>query len=80
MFETRAQQIGLTGGRNPKAMAARTKKSLVSIRTRIEGLAAPYAEIDNGVELELQDLLNRFDDFEQKINETTEWLLDEAAY
>lgn len=80
MFESRAQNLGLVGGRSPKAMAARTKRSLVSIRARIEKLALPYAEIDEGVEIQLQDLLVEFDEFENKITETAEWLLEEAPY
>ena len=80
MFETRAQRLGLVGARSPKAMAARTKRSIAKIRERIEALAAPYAEIDEGVEYDLQELLDRFDEFAERIDETVEWLQEEAPY
>ena len=80
MFETRAQKLGLVGSRSPKAMASRTNRSLASIRSRLEKLAAPYEEIDGGIELELWELLGQFDQFAQRVRETTEWLNEEAPY
>ncbi len=80
MFESRAQKLGLVGARSPKQMAARSKRSIASIRSRIEALSAPYEDIDEGVRIELDELMAAFDQFEQKLNETVQWLLDEAPY
>ncbi|MCR9260738.1 MAG: hypothetical protein NXH95_13505 [Pseudomonadaceae bacterium] len=80
MFESRAQKLGLIGGRSPKSMAARTKKQLNNIRGKLTTLAAPYADIDNNIDLELNALLGEFDEFAAAIDDTVEWLLEEAPY
>jgi len=80
MFESRAKKLGLVGNRSPKSMAARTKKSINKIKERIEVLAAPYAEIYNPLELDLQSLLDHFDEFAASIDEAIEFLEEEAPY
>lgn len=80
MFESRAQKLGLTGSRSPKSMAARTKRSLNKHRAALEKLAAPYEEINSGVQLELDELMAKFDEFAQCLDETVEWLGEEAPY
>lgn len=80
MFESRAQKLGLVGARSPKAMASRTKRSLRSIRARIETLAAPYEEIDSNVELIHEELLAKFDEFEKSLDEVADWMNEEAPY
>jgi hypothetical protein len=70
MFETRAQAIGIS----PKTLAARTRRTLTSVRKQIEALAVPWAEIDNSVLTEAQMLLRAFDAFDRYITETIDWL------
>jgi hypothetical protein len=70
MFETRAQAIGIS----PQTLAARTRRTLTSVRKQIEALGVPWAEIDNSVLTEAQMLLRAFDAFDRYITETIDWL------
>ena len=79
MFETRAQEIGLIGGRSPKALAARTKRSLDKMRARLVELAAPYQDVNSNIQLELDALVTQFDEFATTLDGVTEWLLEEAG-
>lgn len=79
MFESRAQDIGMTGGRSPKALAARTKRSLAKIRERLVELATPYQDVDSNVQFELDELVDHFDEFAKTLDDVTEWLNEEAG-
>ncbi|MBO3274163.1 hypothetical protein [Pseudomonas schmalbachii] len=74
MIESRAQAIGV----KPKVLAARTKRSLKSIRTAMEKLAEPWTDIDGSVETAQDELLAALDRFEEHINGTVEWLTEAA--
>ena len=76
LHQTRAEAIGC----KPKVLAARTKRSLKSIRERISKLAAPWEEIDDNLRLEVDELLAQLDAFEESIDETVEWLHETADY
>lgn len=76
LIETRAEAIGV----KPKVLAARTKRSLKGIRERISQLAVPWEEINDGLRLEVEELLAHFDEFERSIDETVEWLNEAAPY
>lgn len=80
MFESRAEKLGLTGSRSPKSMAARTKRQINTIREKIAKLSQPWEEIDCGLELEVAELLGHFDEFTRSIENTADWLLEEAEY
>lgn len=71
-LETRAQRIGV----KPKVLAARSKRSLASIRKNLEKLAEPYTDIDESVASALEVLLASFDEFENYINGTVEYLME----
>ncbi|ESX24167.1 hypothetical protein [Mesorhizobium sp. LSJC264A00] len=66
-------------GIKPKVLAARTQKALANCRQQMERLAAPWGDVDSSVENALTDLLNAFDDFKKQIEETVEWLNQEAG-
>ncbi len=53
LFQTRAQAMGI----KPKILAARTAKNISFVRERLMKLAEPWADIDNGIEGALSDLL-----------------------
>ena len=76
LHQTRAEAIGC----KPKVLAARTKRSLKSIRERISKLATPWEEINDNLRLEVPELLARFDAFEESIDETVDWLNQTAPY
>lgn len=76
---TRADHI-MAEGWTPKRLAAQTRRSLNSARATLERLAAPWAEIDNGVQSDLDVLLAAFDEFERSLKASVEWLLEEAPY
>ena len=76
LHRTRAEAISC----KPKVLAARTKRSLKSIRERISKLAEPWAEIDDNLRLAVSDLLAEFDDFERSIDDTVEWLHETVDY
>lgn len=70
MFETRAQAIGIS----PRTLAARTRRTLTSVRKQIESICVPWEEIDNSVITQAKLLLEACDSFDQHINTTIEWL------
>lgn len=76
LIETRAEAIGV----KPKVLAARTKRSLKNIREKITALSAPWEEINDGLRLEVQELLDHLDEFERSVDETVEWLNEAAPY
>lgn len=76
LLPTRAQQIGC----KPRVLRARTVRALNEIRKRIERLAVPYEDIDSNIELYKQELLAKFDEFEQHIKDAQEWLEETAEY
>ena len=70
--KTRAENIGI----KPKVLAARTKRSLSSIREKIEKLSMPWMEIDNSVDGALDELIAAFDQFERCIQGSIDYLND----
>jgi len=74
LFPTRSEQIGI----KPRVLAARTRKSLGSIRERIEELSRPWVEIDNSIEGARDELVAQFDEFARSIEESIRWLEEEA--
>lgn len=74
MFPTRAEQLNI----KPRVLAARTKKSLASLRERIKELSAPWIEIDNSIDGAQDALLAAFDQFEKDIDGSIEWLGEDA--
>ncbi len=80
MFESRAQQLGLIGLKSPKAMVARSKRTLKKVREQLSALAAPYEDIDSNVQFELDGLIAKFDEFAQYLDDTAKWLGEEAPY
>lgn len=76
---TRADHI-MAEGWTPKRLAAQTRRSLNSARAKLERLAVPWAEIDNSVQYNLDTLLAAFDEFERSLEDSVEWLLEEAPY
>lgn len=75
MFPTRAQSLGV----KPKVLLARIKKSLAYHREQLTKLALPFADIDNSVEGQLQELLAAFDHFQPHVIATAEWLNEEIG-
>ena len=76
LHRTRAEAIGC----KPRVRAARTKRSLQSIRERIFKLSAPWEEINDNLRLSVDELLDQLDEFEQEIDDTVEWLHETADY
>jgi len=72
-FAPRYKSI-MPSGTTPRALRARTTKAVAEIRSRIEKLAAPYADVDNSVVGAVSDLSRAFDEFERRIHETQQYL------
>lgn len=63
---------------SPRQLAGRTRRSLNSIRERIEQLSVPWADVDNAVVWALDDLLVAFDEFERTVNQSVDYLMEAA--
>lgn len=70
LLQSREQAIGVSARR----LAARTKKSLGSLRRQISDLFLPWQEIDESVNGAVDELLLAFDKFEKHINDSVQWL------
>jgi hypothetical protein len=70
LLRTREQALGISAAR----LQASTNRSLTSLRTQIESLFRPWAEIDNSVSGALDDLLEAFEKFENIVANSVEWL------
>lgn len=77
LFPTRGDLL-LPANVTPRRLAARTKRSLTSIRQRIEALSGPWIEVDGAVEFELESLLDAFDRFERTIDGSVKYLNEPA--
>ncbi len=74
---TRGEQA-LPTGLTPKILASRTKRSLKSMREKIEQLSAPWIDVDPMVDFALDDLLAAFDKFEAHVNDSVKYLQEPA--
>lgn len=70
LLQSREQALGVSA----KSLAARTKKSLGSLRQQITNLFLPWQEIDESVNGAVDELLLAFGKFEEHINGSVEWL------
>lgn len=75
LLPTRAQCVSVS----PKTLAARTRRTLKSVRKQLQPLAQPYIDVDNSVEGALDDLLTAFDAFEKHIEDTVTWLNEQPG-
>lgn len=67
---SRAQMLNV----KPKVLAARSLKTLASIRKQLPNLAAPWAEIDNTVCMRVDQLMEEFDSFERYVKSAIDYL------
>lgn len=70
LIQSREQALGVSA----KRLAARTNRSLGSIREQIKNLFLPWGEIDESVNGAVDELLFAFDKFEKHIQGSVEWL------
>lgn len=67
---TRAQMLNV----KPKVLAARSLKTLASIRKQLPNLAAPWGDIDITVCMRVDQLMAEFDSFEQYVKAAIDYL------
>ena len=70
LIPTRAQMLNV----KPKVLAARSLKTLASIRKQFPNLAAPWADIDNTVCMRADQLLAEFESFERYVKSAIDYL------
>lgn len=75
MFESRAQNLGV----KPKVLIARTRRELDHLRSRIDALATPWAEIDNSIDGAKSELMVAFEKFEQHVKSAEQYLSETAG-
>lgn len=70
MMQTREQLIGVSG----KTLAARTMRTVASVRAQVAGLGAAFEDVDNSVVGAADELMRHFDDFERAVREAVDYL------
>jgi hypothetical protein len=70
MMQTREKLIGVSG----KTLAARTMRTVASVRAQVSGIGAAFEDVDNSVVGAAEDLLRQLDEFERTVRDSVEWL------
>lgn len=73
---TREKLIGVSG----KTLAARTMRTVNSMRAQCTGIGMAFEDVDMTVVSAGEQLMAAFEEFEQAVRESVEWLKSEANY
>lgn len=70
MLQTRAELLDV----KPKVLASRVIRRLQNIRAQIDGIGAAFEDIDQTVVSGGNELLAAFEEYEQTVKDSVEWL------